>query len=132
MSDETMSQAQVAVVGDHIAVVCSEEATRLPLESDDRDLRTQISTAVFAHERACGKCDATAAYEQGDPAYVRDVDAVEHMEKRADDEQGRTEAMENGTERRDLVQEAQEIEEDVAPRSGPGEEEAPTEESAHD
>jgi hypothetical protein len=43
-----------------------------------------------------------------------------------------TEAMENEMERRDLVQEAQEIEQDVAPRSGPGEEEAPTEESAHD
>jgi hypothetical protein len=40
--------------------------------------------------------------------------------------------MENETERRDLVQEAQEIEQDVAPRSSPGEEEAPTEESAHD
>jgi hypothetical protein len=40
--------------------------------------------------------------------------------------------MENETERRDLVQEAQEIEEDVAPRPGLGEGEAPTEESAHD
>jgi hypothetical protein len=40
--------------------------------------------------------------------------------------------MENETERRDLAQEAQEIQQDVAPRSGPGEEEAPTEESAHD
>jgi hypothetical protein len=86
MSDRTMPQASVAVVGDHIAVVCTEEATRLPLEGDERDVRTQISTAVFAHERACGKCDTVAAYDHGDPAYVRDVAAVEHMEERADDE----------------------------------------------
>jgi hypothetical protein len=89
MSDRMMPQASVGVVGDHIAVVCPEEATRLPLESDDQDIRKQISTAVFAHERACGKCDTTEAYAQGDPSYVRDVAAVEHMEQRADDERGR-------------------------------------------
>jgi hypothetical protein len=81
-----MPQASVAVVGDHIAVVCPEVATRVPLGPDDRDVANQISTAVFAHERACGKCDTTEAYAQGNPAYVRDVAAVEQMERRADDE----------------------------------------------
>lgn len=83
-------QARVQVEARGILVGCSANATQLPLDSK-QELRDQISSAVFAHERQCGSCDTTAAYEQGSPGFLKSIEAARSMqdqmdEKRADDE----------------------------------------------
>lgn len=70
MSDQAKPQAHVVVRGDRINVRCTEQATRFPRVSGETlQLRDQISQAVFAHERQCGKCDTEAAYRRGSPDF---------------------------------------------------------------
>ena len=65
-------QGRVAVVGDHIEVGCSAMTTKLALDNTKR-LREQISSAVFAHGRQCGRCDLTYAYGRGSPDFDRNA-----------------------------------------------------------
>ena len=57
-------EATVEILADQIKVSCRFTETRLRLDPDI-DVRTQISAAVFAHQRECGQCDTNAAYQQG-------------------------------------------------------------------
>jgi hypothetical protein len=68
MSDQGKPQASLNVIDKQIVVQCTEQVTRVPLDSTKR-LRDQYSMAVFAHERACEHCDLSYAYERGSPEF---------------------------------------------------------------
>ncbi len=55
--------AIVRVTPYQVEVLCRLDWTRLPFESD-KDRAAQINSAVFAHERECGRCNVRAAYDR--------------------------------------------------------------------
>lgn len=64
----TQPRAIVRTTRARVEVSCRFRGTQLPRESG-QDLTRLISSAVFAHERKCGQCDTSSAWERGDPTY---------------------------------------------------------------
>jgi hypothetical protein len=88
-----MSQprAIVRVTRRQIEVSCRFGGHQVPLDPK-KELRDQISSAVFVHERQCGRCDTSAAHERGSPDFVRNVNVARHVQDRIDEKRAANEA----------------------------------------
>jgi len=82
VSDQPTSRARGQVRATRIEVTCRDHGTHLSLDNR-KPLRDQISAAVFAHERQCGRCDTREAYTWGSPDFLTIQDPVD--EKRTTD-----------------------------------------------
>jgi hypothetical protein len=91
VSDQTKPRAIVRVTRHQVEVSCRFGGHKVPVDSA-KDQQTQISSAVFAHERACGKCDTGPAYAKGSPAFARDVEVARSAQDQIDEKQAVQEA----------------------------------------
>jgi len=70
----------VQVKATRIEVPCHVRGTHLPLDNR-KELRDQISRAVFAHDRQCGRCDTREASTWGSPDFLQNIAVQDQLDE---------------------------------------------------